>query len=65
MKQRELDLRRELSALTNSTRQSQAETQAASKIAATAMSNAAKNNTLVPEPVEPTPPGPVNIENFR
>ena len=64
MKQRELDLRRELSALTNSTRQSQAETQAASKIAATAMSNAAKTNTVMPD-TEVTPPGPVNIENFR
>ena len=42
MKQRELDRRRELAALTNQTRRGQAETQAAAKVATTAMSEAAR-----------------------
>ena len=42
MKMQELDLRRELAALTNSTRTSQAETNAATRMAATAMQTAAK-----------------------
>jgi hypothetical protein len=64
MKQRELDLRRELAAITNSTRQSQTETQAATKIATSAMSNAARN-TNIGMPAEPVAPGPVDIQNFR
>ena len=42
MKMQELELRRELAALTNSTRTNQAETSAATRIAATAMQTAAK-----------------------
>ena len=42
IRQRELELRRELAALTNTTRTSQAETTAATKLATTAMSTAAK-----------------------
>ena len=47
VRQRELDLRRELAALTNSTRTSQAETSAATKLATTAMSTAAKQQPKV------------------
>ena len=54
-KQRELDLRRELAALTNNTRQNQANTQAAAKLATTAMTNAAKT-TQVPQLTEPMNP---------
>jgi len=54
-KQRELDLRRELAALTNNTRQNQANTQAAAKLATTAMTNAAKT-TQAPQLTEPMNP---------
>ena len=43
MKEQELTLRRELADLTNQTRTSQSETNAATRIAATAMQTAAKN----------------------
>jgi len=55
MKNRELDLRRELSDLTNETRRSQQETAAATRIAATAMQTAAKQQQ----------PRQVNIPNMR
>jgi len=55
MKNRELDLRRELSDLTNETRRSQQETAAATRIAATAMQTAAKQQQ----------PQQVNIPNMR
>ena len=55
MKNRELDLRRELSDLTNQTRRSQQETAAATRIAATAMQTAAKQQQ----------PQQVNIPNMR
>jgi len=58
MKQRELDLRRELADLTNQTRTSQAETNAATRIAATAMQTAAK------QPQQPQPQQ-VDIPNMR
>jgi hypothetical protein len=45
MKEKELELRRELSALTNQTRRDQQETAAATRIAATAMQTAAKQRT--------------------
>jgi hypothetical protein len=57
MKQQELDLRRELADLTNQTRRSQQETAAATRIAATAMQTAAKQ--------QPQRPQPVNIPNVR
>ena len=60
MKQRELDLRRELAALTNQTRQNQASTQAASKLAVTAMNTASRSGNVTPEM-----PGPVNIDNLN
>ena len=44
-KMQELQLRRELSALTNQMRTSQSETNAATRIAATAMQTAAKQQT--------------------
>ncbi len=47
IRQRELELRRELADLTNSTRTSQAETTAATKLATTAMSTAAKQQPKV------------------
>ena len=59
VKQRELDLRRELAAITNTTRQSQSETQAATKIATTAMANAAR---APQQPDNTTLPGPINLE---
>ena len=55
MKNRERDLRRELSDLTNQTRRSQQETNAATRIAATAMQTAAKQQQ----------PQQVNIPNVR
>lgn len=55
MKGRELELRRELSDLTNETRRSQQETAAATRIAATAMQTAAKQQQ----------PQKVNIPNMR
>ena len=55
MKNRELELRRELSDLTNETRRSQQETAAATRIAATAMQTAAKQQQ----------PQKVNIPNMR
>lgn len=55
MKSRELELRRELSDLTNETRRSQQETAAATRIAATAMQTAAKQQK----------PQQVNIPNMR
>ena len=55
MKNRELELRRELSDLTNQTRRSQQETAAATRIAATAMQTAAKQQK----------PQQVNIPNMR
>jgi len=55
MKEQELQLRRELADLTNRTRSSQAETQAATRIAATAMQTAAKQQR----------PQQVNIPNMR
>ena len=55
MKNRELELRRELSDLTNQTRRSQQETAAATRIAATAMQTAAKQQQ----------PQQVNIPNVR
>ena len=55
MKSRELELRRELSDLTNETRRSQQETAAATRIAATAMQTAAKQQQ----------PQKVNIPNMR
>ena len=55
MKTRELELRRELSDLTNQTRTSQQETAAATRIAATAMQTAAKQQQ----------PQQVNIPNVR
>lgn len=55
MKNRELELRRELSDLTNETRRSQQETAAATRIAATAMQTAAKQQK----------PQQVNIPNMR
>ncbi len=60
MKQRELDLRRELASLTNQTRQNQASTQAASKLAVTAMNTASRSGNVTPQM-----PGPVNIENLN
>tara|TARA_X000001036_G_scaffold47377_3_gene37910 strand:- start:504 stop:2657 length:2154 start_codon:yes stop_codon:yes gene_type:complete len=60
MKQRELDLRRELADLTNQTRTSQAETNAATRIAATAMQTAAKQ-----QPQQPQQPKQVEIPNMR
>ena len=60
MKQQELDLRRELADLTNQTRRSQQETAAATRIAATAMQTAAKQQSQ-----QPQMPGPVNIPNAR
>ena len=54
-KMEELQLRRDLADLTNQTRQSQAETNAATRIAATAMQTAAKKQSARP--------GPVNIPN--
>lgn len=59
MKEQELMLRRELADLTNSSRKDQSETQAASRIAATAMQTAAKN------PPTETPPAQVDIPNMR
>ena len=56
MKNRELELRRELSDLTNETRRSQQETAAATRIAATAMQTAAKQQQQ---------PQQVNIPNMR
>jgi len=52
MKQEELDLRRQLSAATNEVRTNQQTTNAAARIAATAMQTAAKR----PEPTFPEPP---------
>ena len=60
MKQQELDLRRELADLTNQTRRSQQETAAATRIAATAMQTAAKQQSQ-----QPQQPQPVNIPNMR
>jgi len=60
MKQRELDLRRELASLTNQTRQNQASTQAASKLAVTAMNTASRSGNVTPQM-----PGPANIENLN
>lgn len=60
MKQQELDLRRELADLTNQTRRSQQETAAATRIAATAMQTAAKQQNQ-----QPQQPQPVNIPNMR
>jgi hypothetical protein len=54
-KMEELQLRRDLADLTNQTRTSQAETNAATRIAATAMQTAAKKQSARP--------GPVNIPN--
>lgn len=50
-KREELQLRRDLADLTNQTRQSQAETNAATRIAATAMQTAAKKQSAQPRPV--------------
>lgn len=50
-KKEELQLRRDLADLTNQTRQSQAETNAATRIAATAMQTAAKKQSAQPRPV--------------
>ena len=52
MKEQELELRRELAELTNTSRQSQSETQAASKMAATAMQTAAKTQQQQPKQVD-------------
>jgi multidrug resistance efflux pump len=60
MKQRELDLRRELAAMTNSTRQNQSQTQAAAKLATTAMTSASRAGGP-PQQM----PGPVNIDNLN
>jgi len=60
MKQRELDLRRELASLTNQTRQNQASTQAAAKLATTAMTSASRAGGP-PQQM----PGPVNIDNLN
>ena len=56
MKEQELQLRRELADLTNRTRTSQSETQAATRIAATAMQTASKQQQR---------PQQVNIPNMR
>ena len=56
MKNRELELRRELAALSNDTRQGQSQTAAAAKLAATAMNTAVKQQEYKPVP----PPPPVN-----
>ena len=53
MKMQELQLRRELAALTNQTRQGQTQTAAAAKLASTAMSTASKQTQN--EPVAPPP----------
>ena len=63
MKQRELDLRRELADLTNQTRTSQAETNAATRIAATAMQTTAKREAQGPQ--QPQKPQQVEIPNMR
>ena len=60
MKQRELDLRRELASLANQTRQNQASTQAAAKLATTAMTSASRAGGP-PQQM----PGPVNIDNLN
>ena len=60
MKQRELDLRRELASMTNSTRQNQSQTQAAAKLATTAMTSASRAGGP-PQQM----PGPVNIDNLN
>ena len=60
MKMQELELRRELSALTNQTRTTQSETNAATRIAATAMQTAAKQ-----EKMQPTRPQQVDIPGMR
>lgn len=53
MKERELELRRELSALTNQSRREQQETAAATRIAATVMQTTAKQqNQAMPRPVK-------------
>ncbi len=52
MKQQELELRRELSALTNQTRTNQSQTNAATRIAATAMQTAAKKEAAKPQQVD-------------
>ena len=57
MKEQELMLRRELADLTNQTRRSQAETNAATRIAATAMQTSAKKQAARPKQVD--------IPNFR
>jgi hypothetical protein len=58
LKQEELELRRQLSAATNEVRTNQQTTQAATRIAATAMQTAAKRP-------EPTPPARTNIPNAQ
>ena len=59
MKEQELQLRRELAALTNQTRRSQQETAAATRIAATVMQTAAKTqNQAQPRPVQMRPMTP-------
>lgn len=60
MKMQELELRRELSALTNQTRTTQSETNAATRIAATAMQTAVKQ-----EKMQPTRPQQVDIPGMR
>lgn len=61
MKQQELDLRRELAALTNQTRTNQAQTTAATRIAATAMQTAAKKEAANPQQVDiPNMRPPIN-----
>jgi len=58
IKERELELRRELSSLTNETRRNQHQTASATRIAATVMQTAAKTQNQ-------GPPRPVNIPNMR
>ena len=56
MKNRELDLRRELAALSNQTRQGNTQTAAAAKLAATAMNTASKQQQeqQVTAPITPS-----------
>jgi hypothetical protein len=59
MKERELELRRELSALTNQARREQQETAAATRIAATVMQTAAKTQDQgMPRPAQTRPMSP-------
>ena len=60
MKEQELTLRRELAALTNQTRAQQAETNAATRIAATAMQTAAKENAQPKQVDIPNSRPPIN-----